>query len=488
MRKTIRTLGVALLTVLSALLMGQSGSMPLAVQLTGTHALKGTQIPILNITSDPAIQGMAIQYGVGSVGTPPTVVVYPASWRPLSPGGFSDPTWDQSVREGVAALQLAIADDSSPSPVIFGYSQGAVVGSEYKKAFNANPTPGVVPNFVFVGNGNRPGGGILSRMEGLYIPGLDMTFTSPTPTHTSGAGPGVITTKDYAGQYDPIADAPTNPANLFSLANAAMGALFVHLNYDDPSGAVLQDEYGDTAYYLIPSYPVPLLMPIDMIPVVGPIAADMLDPLVRLLVEAGYNRNSSPGQPAGFDFGYFPDPAAFVKNIPVAIITGLDNGLQDIGAGRPLNTARPQIGPGTTGQGAYGIGGPPVTMNPTTNAQPLAVTTMGTEVQQSDNGQALLTTPPAPMADVGSGASNNSNGSGPKLNVWRPPLFATPGGNSSTTSKPRIANPAGSLLATVRKSIKAVVKAVTSPGDSPTGQSEPGQSDQAPADSAAPAS
>ena len=51
-----------------------------------------------------------------------------------------------------------------------------------------------------------------------------------------------------------------------------MGPLFVHLNYEEPSGAVLQDEYGDTAYYLIPSYPVPLLMPINMIPVVGPIA------------------------------------------------------------------------------------------------------------------------------------------------------------------------------------------------------------------------
>jgi hypothetical protein len=488
MRKTIRTLGVALLAVLCALLMGLSGNMPLAVQLTGSHALKGTQIPILNITSDPAIQGMAIQYGVGTVGTPPTVVVYPASWRPLSPGGFSDPTWDQSVRQGVTALQLATAGD--PSPVIFGYSQGAVVGSEYKKAFNVEATPGVVPEFVFVGNGDRPNGGVLSRMAGLYIPGLDMTFTSATPTNTSGAADGVITTKDYAGQYDPIADAPTNPTNLFALTNAAMGTLFVHLNYDNPSGAVLQDEYGDTAYYLIPSYPVPLLMPIDMIPVVGPIAADVLDPLVRLLVEAGYNRNISPGQPTTFDFGYFPDPATFVKNIPVAIMTGLDNGLQDVGAGRPLNTARPQIGPGTTGQDAYGIGGPPVTMSPTTNAQPLAMTTMGAEVDQNDNGQALMATPPAPTADAGPGAVNDSNGTGPKLNVLRPPLFATPGGNSSTPSKPRIAGPNGSLLATVRKSIKAVVKAVTShgDGDSAAGQSGSGQSDPAPADAGAPAS
>ena len=80
-------------------------------------------------------------------------------------------------------------------------------------------------------------------------------------------------------------------------------------------------------------------------------------------------------------------------------------------------------------------------MSPTTNAQPLAVTTMGAEVEENDNGQALISPPPTPTADVGSGASDNVNGTGPKLNVLRAPFFATPGGDSSTTSKLRIAGP-----------------------------------------------
>ena len=52
-----------------------------------------------------------------------------------------------------------------------------------------------------------------------------------------------------------------------ALANAALGFFYVHLNYpnivDPSSAAVLQDRYGDTAYYLIPTYPVPLLMPVQ---------------------------------------------------------------------------------------------------------------------------------------------------------------------------------------------------------------------------------
>ena len=43
----------------------------------------------------------------------------------------------------------------------------------------------------------------------------------------------------------------------------------------------------------------------------------------------------------------------------IAIPTGLDNGLQDIIGVRPFGTERPDV----TGQGAYGINGPPVTMN-----------------------------------------------------------------------------------------------------------------------------
>ena len=122
--------------------------------------------------------------------------------------------------------------------------------------------------------------------------------------------------------------------------------------------AVLQGDYGDTRYYLTPTYPVPLLIPVSLVPKIGPIVADMLDPALRVLVEAGYDRTISPGQPTPADFRYFPKPIALSRNLLLAMRTGIDNGLQDIIEIRPLETTRPDV----TGQGAYGINGPPVTM------------------------------------------------------------------------------------------------------------------------------
>jgi hypothetical protein len=233
---------------------------------------------------------------------------------------------------------------------------------------------------VLLGNGDRPNGGVLARFAGLYVPVLDLTATTATPTETAGAAPDQITTYDISGQYDPIADLPTNPLNPFSLANTALGTFYVHLNYAnlDPNSAVLQDQFGDTAYYLIPTYPVPLLKPVEMVPIIGPIVADMLDPVVRRLVETGYDRTISPGQPTPANFTYFPNPIALAGDLLVAIPTGLDNGLQDIGLGRPLATTRPQVGPGTTGQDAYGIGGPPVTLpdNPAATSAPRRISSL----------------------------------------------------------------------------------------------------------------
>jgi len=212
----------------------------------------------------------------------------------------------------------------------------------------------------------RPNGGILERFAPLgTIPILDISFSGATPTQTAGAGAGEITTYDIARQYDGIADFPTNPLFVLSDINAVMGFVLVHgdLTTTGMQDAVVQDEHGDTSYYIIPTYPVPILMPLEHIPTVGPILADMLDPAVRLLVEAGYNRTISPGQPTPANYLHFPNPIALGWNLLTAIPTGLDNGLQDIIGVRPLGTQRPDV----TGQGAYGINGPPVTMNPNTN-------------------------------------------------------------------------------------------------------------------------
>ncbi len=260
-------------------------------------------------------------------------------------------------------LQQAIGADTTP--VIFGYSQGAFVGSDYKKAFNADPTPGTIPTFVLVGNSERPNGGFSTGLDDVT------TGSRATPTETANAGAGQITTYDITGQYDPISDFPTNPLNLFSLANAAAGFFEVHLNYPifDPSDAVLQDQYGDTKYYLIPTYPVPLLMPVQMNPGHRTGRRRHARSGGTPAGRGGLRPDDQSRQPTPNNYLYSPDPTAMASNLSIAMATGMDNASEDMGMGRPQGTTRPDIGPGSTGQGAYGIGGPPVTMDPAANEE-----------------------------------------------------------------------------------------------------------------------
>jgi hypothetical protein len=237
----------------------------------------------------------------------------------------------------------------------------------YKRDFNAAyPITGgpVPPTFVLVANPNRPNGGILERGVALgTIPILGLTFSGATPTQTAGVDnctgrncATTITTYDVARQYDGIADAPTNPLNLVADANAIMGFALLHsqypnVNLNDPNAPLVdQGTYGDTQYYLIPTTTLPLLMPVAMVPVVGPVVATILDPALRVIVEAGYDRTKSPGEPAPFNLLYFPNPGAFGTNLLVAVPTGLDNGLTTVGVGRVLGTT-PVTNP-------YGVGGP----------------------------------------------------------------------------------------------------------------------------------
>jgi hypothetical protein len=334
----------------------------------GTHAFgdDGSDQAVIS-TKVPWITSLT-----GAAPPPPVSVVhYPASLWPISSGGLSDPKFGQSVAAGVAALPSP--DTVQPGTVFAGGSQGSVVLSMYKRKFNqawaSNPEDAPAIKLVFVENPMRPNGGILERLKPLRkLPILDIPFYGAAPTQTAGAAQGDITTYDVAFQYNFFCDFPTNPLFILSVINS-----LVRVPTVDPAliqDAVLQDEYGDTTYYMVPTYPVPILMPLNQIPKVGPVLTDMLDPTVRLLVEAGYDRTISPGQPTKVELGYFPNPITLARNLLISIPTGLDNGLQDTIGRRPFGTERPDV----MGQGAYGINAVPVTMTPTTNEQQAATT------------------------------------------------------------------------------------------------------------------
>ena len=342
MRVSVRFIGAAALAVVAAVLL-------MVTSATSVYTLTATWYILPGSTSLPPFTdqvdiGRAAPYITGTTGSsnPSQILVLNHFALPSSP------------------------DEIESDSVIFGYSQGARTATTYKQNFNqywSNINPGVPPNisFVVIGNPDRPSGGTNSRLN-----------LGATPTETAGAIPGEITTYDITRQYDGISDEPLNQLNFLAAANASMGYFLLHSDYGviDMSQAVPQGAYGDTAYYLIPTYPLPLLMPLHLIPGVGPILADMWDPALRVLVEAGYDRTINPGVPTPYNPLYSPDPTELANNFSLAMSTGMDNALEDLGMGRPSGTERP---------GPYGVGSYPVTMDLITDHQQLAPMAAPTE-------------------------------------------------------------------------------------------------------------
>jgi len=392
MRVTICTTGVVISALVGTVLLALPSTTTSVFTLT---AATGTTALIMGGSGHPLstppdatsfvqqYMGMAVDNYIApsSTATPATgvptgpynqvAVITPAQFAPE----HGTLTFDQSVAEGMASLDNCInsnvcaynPDVGSTAPastdtfVVFGYSQSATIATLEKRSLADQFANVQGPNvsFVLIANGNRANGGLLARGPlGFTIPMPliygGVTFSGPTPTNTQ------YNTVDIAGQYDGWADVPMNPLNLLAVANAYLGGTYVHDNYENVSlsdpGLVNQGQVGDTTYYLIPTAILPLLMPAAQLPLVGYPLADALDPPLRVLVEAGYNRSISPGQPTPWNPLYFPNPLALAVNVVDAIPTGLDNGLQDIVGIRPFGTQRP---------GPYGVGGPDVTyLNP----------------------------------------------------------------------------------------------------------------------------
>jgi len=279
---------------------------------------------------------------------PDDLVDYPASFWPVSKGGLGDPTWNASVRTGKNNLTTAVAA-SGDDVLIFGYSQGAVVASQFKATA---PDPEHEITYVLLANPNRPNGGFLERFTGITIPILDVTASGATPPE------GGIT-HDIALQYDGWSDFPRFPAHLLSTINAIAGTIFLHgfanqeaqIDVDDLVDPTKTDivEDGETTYYTVATKRLPILIALEAF-VPSPILT-ALDAPLRVMVEWGYDRSISPGTPESLALFGIGNPIQDVVNLLKAIPTGIDDGLAEA-AGDP--EFRPL---GTTPAGMYGVGG-----------------------------------------------------------------------------------------------------------------------------------
>ncbi len=297
----------------------------------GTNDPTGERIP-------DKLQGIVVPLGATY-----QAVNYPASFWPVA-GGLGAPTFNTSVGVGVSDLLIRALATTSAHDVlqIVGYSQGAVVANKVRTELRDDPT--FDADFILMGNPNRPNGGIFARFPGLYIPVLDVYFNGAVTNDR-------FDTLDIVREYDPYGDFPAffNP---LSIVNALLGIRYAHPDryYDDLSlqtvmRSVVSVE-GNTAYSLVRSSHLPLLQPLrDLAAALGRNHTPLLDaiePVLKVLVDMGYDRTTSPGTPTPFRL--FTPPEKIVealKALPGAIQEGL-RALQPKAANKPIVATQDQ--------------------------------------------------------------------------------------------------------------------------------------------------
>ncbi|MGV0789874.1 PE-PPE domain-containing protein [Mycolicibacterium sp. XJ2] len=391
MRKWVRVAILSLLGLLSTAVLGAVTALMAAVSLAATALIvPGTGTPDANVVED-YMENFRDYYMQDTAcrddGCPDDDlkgVDYFASFWPIPLPGWCDPgrceKFDDSVDDGVEGLKEALQALQNLEPaydgalVIAGYSQGARVLSIAKTNIANGTWAGLIDGlesveFVFIGNPNRPNGGILSRFGILgHIPILDVTTGQPTPTDTD------FPTEDWAIRWEGIADFPQYLLNPLAVVNSLLGFYYDHGTYlavnEDSDPGELPAGYdvdtwrkitanpelypgiveiqklpdSDTTYYTITPKVLPLVRPLHAIPFIGKPIADLIEPALRVIIEeTGYNRNIPYSQysPIGL-IPFFNPITLFFKLVP-AVFTGINNFLANFGLATeiPLSPTTP---------------------------------------------------------------------------------------------------------------------------------------------------
>jgi hypothetical protein len=272
---------------------------------------------------------------------------------PTAPTGDQSVTAAQTVLEG--DLQSLNPPPSPTNPVtVVAYSQGAVAASHEVPKWPAGS--GIA--FLLIANPERPNGGILARFPaGTYIPLVGITAGNATQ---SNSAPVVMVTR----QYDGVADAPVYIGNVLADINALLGAYYLHSTYysvnpNDPTNHVTTSPDGTMTDILVPAAPgaLPIFIPLAQAGVPQAVLV-ALDPVVRALIETGYNRTSDPSQQ--IPFAFLPPASAWAADAQ-AVAAGFDLTAQELPAalaaslptlpGLPVlpSTPSPATAPAATG-------------------------------------------------------------------------------------------------------------------------------------------
>lgn len=282
--------------------------------------------------------------------TAPQVVFTPEGLYPIT--GVKSLPLNTSVDQGLTILSdtLALLPDATTATV-FGYSQSAIIGSLLQAGYVPPGSPYPDPkipaglqdsiNFVFVGNEMNPNGGFLSRFPNLNLPSLGIEFYGATPENA-------YPTTNYTREYDGFADFPRYPLNLLSVLNAGLGIVFVHTKYapaaDCETFCLTEQEVQNALalpstsptqkYFFMPTENLPLLEPLRMLPLIGNPIADLIQPVLKVIVNLGYGDPAhgftSATQPDAnvlVPFGLFPDvsPLEVLSQLTAGVRQGIND-------------------------------------------------------------------------------------------------------------------------------------------------------------------
>jgi len=383
MRKSARALVLVLLALVSSAVLGIASAFMAAFAVGAATALivPGTGTPNANIVEnymEHAADRYIAPFEPCSTADECKLqgINYPASFWPLAfignwCPGFQCDKWDVSVGTGVENLDTALRTElAKPCPpagcepiIIFGYSQGgAVVSNELRNLGDLNLTPDQLSRLsvVMIGNAYNPDGGFFTRLGFLgHVPGLDITFGQATPVDTG------IPMTAIGFQYDPVMYAPLYWGNPFSFWNAVAALETVHGFYLTPNGNGPTDPiaYGYTEaeladilagpcpgpncridsngnkYYMIPAKSLPIVdlvtsvVPTPLQPVAKPVA-DLVSPVLKVLIDLGYDWSGDPGQMrflSPLPFNPIQNWPAVGVNLVAATIQGIQAFIGDLG-------------------------------------------------------------------------------------------------------------------------------------------------------------
>ena len=285
------------------------------------------------------------------------VVFTPEGLYPIT--GVKSLPLDTSVDQGMTILSdtLALVPAGMPTAV-FGYSQSSIISSLLQDGYQSPGSPYPPPKvpegledsitFVVVANEVNPNGGFLSRFPDLNLPALGIPFYGAAPA-------GNYPTISYAREYDGFADYPRYPMNFLSVLNATLGIVYVHTQYAPNTKCesfCLTKEEVDNAialpttdptqkYYFIPTENLPLLQPLRAIPLIGNPIADLIQPVLKVIVDLGYadwahGFGTEANQPPAnvlVPFGVFPDvdPLEVLGKLVDGVQQGISDFIADFG-------------------------------------------------------------------------------------------------------------------------------------------------------------